>query len=86
MNHPPDDTEPPQEAPEALDPHTHALLTPWPLSDGLRLWCGRSASDEDVQGHTVTAKPQNVGCPACRDAMRTAFRSLGMWVPLLPPD
>lgn len=59
----------------------HALILPWPLSQGLRLWCGYDCSDEAVAGHLIATSPDTVTCPRCRKTMREALASLTEWVP-----
>jgi len=63
---------------------THALLTPWPISAGLRTWCGldRNAKPPAL----IAATPEAVDCERCRSAMRRAYEILGKWVPRLPVE
>lgn len=59
----------------------HALITPWPLSQPLRTWCGRDP--DDLRGQHLATKPEAVTCPRCKSAMRDAFATLSTWVPRL---
>ena len=59
---------------------THALLTPWPISQGLHTWCGYKHDDERVAGENVAAAPESVTCEECIRAMRLAWNTLGAWI------
>jgi hypothetical protein len=63
---------------------THAIIIPWPLSQGIRTWCGYDAQDERrIKDDMVASEPMQVDCERCRDAMRMAFANLSEWVPLM---
>lgn len=62
---------------------THAIITPWPMSQGLRTWCGYDGRHEDLKGDLVGATPQAIDCAMCITAMRLASSTLGEWVPQL---
>lgn len=65
---------------------THAIITPWPLSQGVRTWCGFDAGDGRVSQHLVATTPGAVDCEKCISAMRQAYANLGKWMPDLGTD
>ena len=61
----------------------HALVVPWPVSQGLRTWCGYSCVHPAVADEDVSSIPEGITCYECRRAMREALRNLNEWVPRL---
>lgn len=61
----------------------HALIIPWPVSQGLHLWCGYRADHPSVADESVASVPEAVTCKECIRAMRTARANLNNWVPQL---
>ena len=62
---------------------THAIVTPWPLSQGLRTWCGVYASDGRADREYIAYSPEAVTCEQCKRDMRRALAELMKWVPRL---
>lgn len=70
------------------DQKVHALIIPWPISEGLRTWCGRNwrggdLHDRDLETSVIATDPIGVTCPECARAMRIAATQLIQWVPRL---
>jgi len=65
---------------------THALVVPWPVTQGLVTWCGHSHTDKDLAGDFVASSPDAVTCQRCKVAMRHALKNLEEWVPRLEED
>ena len=61
----------------------HAIITPWPLSRGIRTWCGIDCQDERIRGDLIGISPAAINCRQCITAMRQAYKTLGEWVPEL---
>ena len=64
----------------------HSILVPWPISEGIRTWCGISATDVRVAEGDISNATERVTCAGCRNAMRQALDSLGRWVPWLEAE
>lgn len=77
----PERQEPDEEEPEAPKVKTHAIITPWPLSQGLRVWCGYDAQDPAIRGHMVATTPEKVDCEQCKASMKRALKNLEEWIP-----
>jgi len=60
---------------------THALVIPWPVSQGLHTWCGYRWDAPEVSGDDVAGDPSAVTCEGCKRAMRDALNNLMRWVP-----
>lgn len=61
----------------------HAIVIPWPISNGLHTWCGRRYDDKRVRNDLIASAPEAVTCQHCADAMRHALKNLADWVPRL---
>jgi len=61
----------------------HGTVVPWPLSEGLRTWCGLGFSDGRLGKDSIAAIPEVINCPVCIRHMRDAKRNLDEWVPRL---
>lgn len=62
---------------------THALVTPWPISQGLRTWCGYSGEHPVIASDSIATQPEAVDCETCKAAMRKALGTLSALVPRL---
>jgi hypothetical protein len=62
---------------------THAMVIPWPISQGLHTWCGYRFDAPEVSEENVASAPEAVTCDGCKRAMRTALDQLSQWVPRL---
>lgn len=60
---------------------SHAIIIPWPLSQGIRTWCGFDCQDDALKGDLVAMAPDKVDCEACIHSMRQALKNLDEWVP-----
>jgi hypothetical protein len=65
---------------------SHAIVVPWPISTGLRTWCGYRVDDSRVAGDYIATTPEGVSCRRCAQAMRDALVNLEKWVPGLPVE
>jgi hypothetical protein len=59
----------------------HAIITPWPISEGIRTWCGYDAKDERVSADNVASRPEAIDCEQCKRAMQQAYVNLSEWLP-----
>ena len=66
-------------------PTVHALIVPWPLSEGLHTWCGYKWDHPRVADGSIASAPEAVTCSGCIRAMQIALSSLECWVPKLQP-
>lgn len=64
---------------------THALIVPWPISQGLHTWCGYRFDAPEVADEHVASAPEAVTCERCISAMSDALANLTEWVPKLGP-
>lgn len=62
---------------------THAMVIPWPISQGLHTWCGYKFDAPEVSKENVASMPEAVTCEECKRAMRDALALLAKWVPKL---
>lgn len=60
---------------------THAIITPWPLSQGIRTWCALDSQDERVRKDNVTSEPDLIDCPTCLSSMKSALDILTKMFP-----
>ncbi len=68
------------------DKMVHAIIVPWPISQGLHTWCGYRFDNPEVSGDGVASCPPAVTCKMCIEAMRDAYVNLSKWVPGLVQD
>jgi len=59
---------------------THAMVIPWPVSQGLKTWCGYDFGSDEVKDDFLATSPEVVTCPRCAEAMRSALANLKQWV------
>ena len=59
----------------------HVFVAPWPVSEGIRTWCGYAADDPRMEGENIALMPETVTCDDCIWAMRRALGSLSEWCP-----
>jgi len=59
----------------------HAIIIPWPLSQGIRTWCGYDAGDKAIKEDYVATHPSKVDCEKCIRSMRAAHVNLSEWLP-----